>query len=270
MMTKEEIFTIKDTAQLLTLGRKWVTERNPEAKELLEHTFQTALQNLEFTNAAFALMALANYHSLVLNDTDTAFQTLERAKEFFDEDDNSLMAHYEAGKAVAHHMIGELPQAQKFYLSAITRLESLNTLSKFDEERLATLYYNHFILFSYTEDAFVDLAHLTRAMKLYEQQNNQRGTLNCLTALANHYSNFTREYSKAIETVFKALEVAEKLGDDSLLGNCCNNAALYLTRAGEFDDALKYLELAKTYFSSNDDSRGRAAGCSLTSYPGLD
>ena len=244
----------KNLAELLDEARAMISRKDRNAIDLLNEIYNRALLDLDMHHAAFALLAKANYCSLISNDTDTALQFLTEAFEIIDEDDESAMAHYEAGLGVVHHLKGNIAEAQKNYQSSIKRLESIENKTAFDLERLPTLYYNNFILFSYSEELFGNIEHLSRAIELYKQAGNKRGVVNCLTGLANHYHNRLQEHDAAITTIMKAYEMAKELGDPSSIGGCCNNAGLYLARSGKFEESLMYLNEAKKMFAQVDNA----------------
>lgn len=243
----------QEVEQLLRQGRQMVTEHDRDAIVVLNEAHSKAIANLDMRNAAFALLAKANFYSLVLNDSSTGIEYASEAQELIVDNDVSLLAHYEAALGVVNHLQGNLSSAQKYYQSAISRLESIENRSAYDNERLPTLYYNNFVLFSYTEDVFGNIEHLTRAQELYRMAGNARGEINCLTALANHYHNRLQQHDKAIETITAAYQKAKVYGDDALIGSCCNNAGLYMARTGDFTKSLEYLHEAHQCFQRIDN-----------------
>ncbi|MBL7777971.1 MAG: hypothetical protein JNK66_06665 [Chitinophagales bacterium] len=242
-----------EVEQLLQQARQMITEHNRDAVVLINDAYSKAIANLDMRNAAFALLAKANFYSLVLNDSATGISYAQEAGELIADDDDSLMAHYEAALGVVYHLQGNIPEAQKNYQSAITRLEGIEKRTAFDNERLPTLYYNNFVLFSYTEDVFGSIEHLTKAQELYHRAGNTRGEINCLTALANHYHNRLQQHDKAIETITAAYKKAKAYGDAALIGSCCNNAGLYMARLGDFQKSLAYLQEAHECFIQVDN-----------------
>lgn len=234
---------------MLADGRNMITDKNRNAILLINDAYNQFLLNLDMKNAAFALLAKANFYSLVTHDTDMAIHQLNECAEIMDEEDLSLTAHYLASWGVVQHLKGNITEAQKNYQSAIRKLESIPAKTKFDIERIPTLYYNHFILFTYSEDLFGNIEHLNRAIELYELLDNKRGIINCLTALANHQHNRLKENEAAIETIQKAYAMSVDLGDPSTIGSCCNNAGLYLARCEKFEESLNYLKVAKEMFA---------------------
>lgn len=238
---------------MLAEGRNMITDKNRHAIHLINDAYNQFLLNLDMKNAAFALLAKANYYSLVTHDTAMAIQNLNECAEIMDEEDLSLSAHCLASWGVVQHLKGNITEAQKNYQSAIRKLESIPAKTGFDIERLPTLYYNHFILFTYSEDLFGNIEHLNRAIELYELLGNKRGVINCLTALANHQHNRLKENEAAIETIQKAYHMSIELGDPSTIGSCCNNAGLYLARCEKFEESLTFLKEAKEMFAKVDN-----------------
>lgn len=243
----------KQAEQMLAEGRNMITDKNRHAIHLINDAYNQFLLNLDMKNAAFALLAKANYYSLVTHDTAMAIQNLNECAEIMDEEDLSLSAHCLASWGVVQHLKGNITEAQKNYQSAIRKLESIPAKTGFDIERLPTLYYNHFILFTYSEDLFGNIEHLNRAIELYELLGNKRGVINCLTALANHQHNRLKENEAAIETIQKAYRMSVELGDPSTIGSCCNNAGLYLARCEKFEESLTFLKEAKEMFAKVDN-----------------
>ncbi|MCS6934993.1 MAG: tetratricopeptide repeat protein, partial [Chitinophagales bacterium] len=239
--------------ELLRRGRQMVTDHNRDALRVLDEAHELAYQHQDMRQVAFILLAKANYFSLVMNDCAKATELVNEAKELACADDTSLNAHINAGYGVINHILGNTALAQKHYQNAIQLLECTDDRSEYDNERLPTLYYNNFILFSYSVELPPDVNDLDKAMILYQKQGNARGVVNCLIAMANHYYHQHKDTDKAIETIKTAYEKAKMSCSASLIGMACNNAVFLLSSVNKFDECLKYLHEGMECFRQIDN-----------------
>jgi tetratricopeptide (TPR) repeat protein len=119
-------------------------------------------------------------------------------------------SYYYGNLGINYHFFFKLPEAQAAYLTAIQHMEKIEDLSESESNMLATIYYNLYILFSFTDLAILDRSYLDRAMELYQKNNHIPGLIFCYGAMIDDLD----KQGKTLEALEYA-KIRMKLAEDT-------------------------------------------------------
>ena len=94
--------------------------------------------------------------------------------------------------------------------------------------------------------------HNVKSVEHYQKTGNQRKIAQHSTILAYEYSNMN-EYRKAQETMFRALEIYEALGDEPGMARAYQALSLFAITLEQPEQSIKYADKAMALFEKADD-----------------
>ena len=240
-----------DLEKLLFEAESLAERRNSEALPLAENAMQLALKNGTPKHVAYAKYVLAFYHCLVANDYDKAIVLCNEGLEKITEEDSSeICCKIYMTLGNAYQLKGEVFSAQESYMKGLKHLESRKNLDKRETGFLASFYYNVSLLLNTSELNISAEEYLVKAIGIYEQTDNGFRLSKSYVAYAGLFET-KGEFHKAIEILFKALKIDERINDPYSLALTKANLGILHLRIKKMEEAFDYLKDALEYFDSN-------------------
>jgi signal transduction histidine kinase len=285
-MERDENMDLKEEINNI---REMLRQREPKVQDHIETALSLADARHDMERKGDLLVSYSNFYSLIKRDLDKCIEYADKAKPYFDMSSPRRASYYFGNLGINYHFFFKLPEAQAAYLTAIQHMEKIDDHSPSESNMLATIYYNLYILFSFTDLAILDRSYLDRAMELYQKNNHVPGIIFCYGAIINDLDK-QGKIEEALEFSKKRLKLAEDTDNTLQTGLSASTTGLlyaklqdrksseaYFSRAhdilfgkdivpfhasyydekaqahlalGEYDDAIKnFHEALKQYFS---------------------
>ena len=240
-----------DLQERLKNIRDRLIQRDPTTKDLIEETLKIAEEQQDKEAVGDLYVGMANYYALIKRDMNKSMSFSQKAKPFFDMKKPRRAGYFYGNLGINNHFFYRLQEAQDAYLRAIQYMEEIETLSEEETNRLATIYYNLYILFNNTELAILDRRYLDRALELYGRHDHKAGIIFCYGAIIKDLDK-AGKVDEALDYALRRLEMADEIVDEIQIGfSCCNIGMLYAKKA-ERELSAKYLDRAKEYLFRRD------------------
>jgi signal transduction histidine kinase len=231
--------------------RELLRQRDPAVKEFIDESLEKAEIADEKEKIGELLLSMSNYYSLVKRDLDKCLEYIHRAKPYFDMDDNRRAGYYFGALGINYHFFYKLPEAQDAYLASIQYMEDEEDLTQEEVQRLATIYYNLYILFSFTDLALLDRRYLDRAIELYKINNHKPGLIFCYGAIINDLDKIGK-IDEAMEYATIRLQLAEELNDTLQIAFSSSTLGVLYAKKNDRETSMAYIEKAKAIFLNAD------------------
>ena len=240
-----------DFSERIKKIRELLRQRDPSVKDFIEESLQKAELAEESEKVGELLLSMSNYYSLVKRDFDKCIDYIHRAKPYFDLDDNRRAGYYYGSLGINYHFFYKLSEAQDAYLTSIQYMEEVDDLTPEEIQRLATIYYNLYILFSFTDLALLDRRYLDRAIELYKIHDYKPGLVFCYGAIINDLDKADK-INEAMEYAGIRLALAEELNDKLQIAFSSSTMGVLYAKMGKREEAMSYLGKAKEFFFSTN------------------
>lgn len=235
----------KELTELLHSSRALLKDRDPSAIDPIEKAYAIALQKKDREHLGQILMDFSNYYSIVKKDFDKFQHYTTESKQYLDLSDPRKAAMYYGNLGINYHFFYRLPEAHDNYLKAIQNMEQVPDITESETNRLATIYYNLYILFSFTELAALDRRYLNKAMELYESTNHTRGIVFCYGAIINDLDKQGKT-EEALEYALKRLKLSEEIKDDAQIGFSASTTGLLYAKLNDRKRSQEYFAKAES------------------------
>ncbi|MCW3125754.1 MAG: two-component sensor histidine kinase [Bacteroidetes bacterium] len=246
--------------------RELLRQREPKVKEIIESTLAVAESLHDIEKTGDLLVSYSNYYSLIKRDLSKCLEYAERAKAYFDMNIPRRASYYYGNLGINYHFFFKLPEAQAAYLTAIQHMEKIEDKSEAESNMLATIYYNLYILFSFTDLAILDRSYLDRALALYRKNNHAPGIIFCYGAIINDLEK-QGKVEEAMEYSQARLKLAEETGNTLQTGLSSSTTGMLYAKLGDRKSSIKYFARAHeilfgkdivSFHASYYDERARA------------
>lgn len=236
---------------LIIEAEQYVERRSPEALPLAERIMKYALRNGSPKHFAQANYIFAFYNCLVANDYEKAISFCEEVLTKLEEEEIvGIVYKIYMTMGNSYQLKGEVFQAQECYLKGLKQLERKKELNRIEKGFLASFYYNLSLLLSNTELNIESEDYLQRAIDLFRETNNNFKLSKSYTAYANVFER-KQEYYKAIEMLYKSLEIDTKSNDKYSIALSKANLGILHLRIRDFDQAFSYINDALNFFAES-------------------
>jgi len=231
--------------------RELLRQREPSVKNYIEETLCLAQQSDQKERIGELLLSMSNYYSLVKRDYEKCLEYTQKAKPYFDLDDSRTAGYYYGTVGINYHFFYKLPEAQDAYLTSIRYMEELPELTAEEVHRLATIYYNLYILFSFTDLALLDRRYLDRAIELYSQHDHKPGLIFCYGAVINDLDK-QGDIDEAMKYAHIRMALAEELNDPLQIAFSCSTMGVLYAKLQDREKSMNYIGRARTFFLENN------------------
>ena len=237
----------KEFAERIKRIRDMLRQRDPEVREYIEESLLLAQKSDEKEKTGELLVSMSNYYSLIKRDFDKCIDYIQMAKPYFDMDDSRRAGYYYGALGINYHFFYKLPEAQDAYLTSIQYMEEIEDLTEEEAQRLATIYYNLYILFSFTDLALLDRRYLDRAIELYKIYDHKPGLIFCYGAIINDLDKLGN-ISEAMEYAMIRLRLAEEIEDTLQIAFSSSTMGVLYAKMNDRETAMAYINRAKAIF----------------------
>lgn len=236
---------------LIIEAEQYVERRSPEALPLAERIMKYALRNGSPKHFAQANYIFAFYNCLVANDYEKAISFCEEVLDKLEEEEIvGIVYKIYMTMGNSYQLKGEVFQAQECYLKGLKQLEGKKELNRIEKGFLASFYYNLSLLLSNTELNIESEDYLEKAISLFKETNNNFKLSKSYTAYANVFER-KQEYYKAIEMLYKSLEIDTQSNDKYSIALSKANLGILHLRIRDFDQAFSYINDALSFFAES-------------------
>lgn len=256
--------------------RLLLSQRNPDVFDLIQEHHQLSEFNEDSDSLGESYINYSLYYCLVDPNLDKFLLYSEKAKPYFDLDNNRRAAYFFGNIAFGYQVHSQMPQSQSYFLKAINSMEQITDLTVVEKKRLAAHYYNLYILFGFSDLGTLDKRYIDRALELNISIDNKLGISYCYSAMVGEYDR-QGKIPEALDYSLKRIAIVEELNDPYQLSLAyCSAGLMYAklrdeTMAFAFFDkaypilfpdgnpqfqAAYYLEIAEAYaeFNRYDDA----------------
>ena len=167
--------------------RLLLSQRGNGVLELIEEHYKLSLINESRENIGESLVNFSLYYSIVEPKYEKFIEYFDLAKPYFDFTDHRRAAYFYGNIAFCYQAHSMLPETQSFFLKAINATEQLKDLSDAETRRLASHYYNLYILFGFSDLGTLDKRYIDRALELNISVNNKLGISYNYSAIVNEF-----------------------------------------------------------------------------------
>jgi len=237
----------KEFSERIKKIRNMLRQRDPAVKEYIEASLQLAEKSDEKEKTGEILISMSNYYSLVKRDFDKCVDYIQQAKPYFDMNDSRRAGYYYGALGINYHFFYKLPEAQDAYLTSIQYMEEIEDLTEEETHRLATIYYNLYILFSFTDLALLDRKYLDRAIELYKIYDNKSGLIFCYGAIINDLDKLGN-IAEAMNYAIIRLRLAEELEDTLQIAFSSSTMGVLYAKMNDRETAMAYINKAGDIF----------------------
>ena len=234
--------------------REQLRQRDPAVKEYIEETLHLAETAGEKDKVGELLLSMSNFYSLIKRDFDRCIEYVYRAKPYFDMSDSRRAGYYFGSLGINYHFFYKLPEAQDAYLTSIQHMEAIDEMNTEEGQRLATIYYNLYILFSFTDLALLDRRYLDRAIALYEKYEHKPGLVFCFGAIVNDLDKAGKT-DEAMDYAQKRLALAEELNDPLQIAFSSSTIGVLYAKMNDREKAMLYINKAGEVFLANNTAQ---------------
>jgi len=240
-----------DLQKLIFDAEYLVERRNPKALPLAKRAMQLAMRSANPQYFIYAKYILAFYYSLVKNDYDKSIEICQEVLEAMGAEGNEISYKLYMTLGNSYQLKGEIFSAQECYMKGLKQLESRKKLNSRETGFLASLYYNLSLLLSSSELNISSEEYLQKAIEIYKEVENGFKLSKCYVAYAGVLEG-KGQYRPAIEMLFKALEIDERMNDPYSIALSNANLGIQHLHIGECEKSLVYLQDALAYYSANN------------------
>ena len=235
---------IQATDELQTQIRTLLSQRDAVVLDLIKkhEAFTHTSGHQEQIGESYVNYAL--YYSMVEMDYDKFFHYAEMAKPCFNLANHRRAAYYYGNIAYCFHTHSKLPESQGCFLRAIKAMEQITDLSVAETKRLASHYYNLYILFGFTDLGTLDRKYIERALELNESVNHKLGLSYNYSALAADLDK-QEKFDEALNYTQKRITLSKELNDMPQLSLAYCMAGLLNAKLGNKEVGFEYFEKAK-------------------------
>ena len=237
----------KEFAERIKKIRDMLRQRDPGVKDYIEESLRLAEKSDEQEKKGELLVSMSNYYSLVKRDFDKCIDYIQMARPYFDMNDNRRAGYYYGALGINYHFFYKLPEAQDAYLTSIQYMEEIDDLTEEEAQRLATIYYNLYILFSFTDLALLDRRYLDRAIELYKIYDHKPGLIFCYGVIINDLDKLGN-ISEAMEYATLRLRLAEEIHDTLQIAFSSSTMGVLYAKMNDRETAMAYINKAKAIF----------------------
>lgn len=236
---------------LVIEAEQYVERRSPEALPLAERIMKYALRNGSPEHFAQANYIFAFYNCLVANDYEKAISFCEEVLNKLEEEEIvGIVYKIYMTMGNSYQLKGEVFQAQECYLKGLKQLERKKELNRIEKGFLASFYYNLSLLLGNTELNIESEDYLEKAINLFKETNNHFKLSKSYTAYANVFER-KQEYYKAIEMLYKSLEIDTQSNDKYSIALSKANLGILHLRIRDFEQAFAYINDALNFFAES-------------------
>ena len=245
----DKYIVVHKNDELQTQIRTLLSQRDAHVIELIkEHeALSSDANDQEHLGECYVHYAL--YYSMIDMNYDQFIHYAELAKPYFDFTNHRRAAFFYGNIAYCYHTYSKLPEAQGCFLRAINAMEKIPDLSVAETKRLASHYYNLYILFGFTDIGTLDRRYIDRAFALNTSVNHKLGLSYNYSALAADYDR-QGKYSEALEYTHKRIALSEELNDKPQLGLAYCMAGLLNAKLENRKIGLDYFAKAKAILNT--------------------
>jgi signal transduction histidine kinase len=241
----------KEFSERIGKIRELLRQRDPGVKEYIEETLHMAEELNEKDRIGELLLSMSNYYSLIKRDLDRCIEYVYLAKPYFDMNDPRTAGYYFGALGINYHFFYKLPEAQDAYLMSIKHMEEITDLTVEEVHRLATIYYNLYILFSFTDLALLDRRYLDRAIELYKIHNHKPGLIFCYGAIINDLDK-QGQIAEAMEYATIRMQLAEELEDILQIAFSSSTMGVLYAKMNDREQSMVYLDRAREIFQRSN------------------
>ncbi len=239
-----------DIDKLVSEAEQFVERRNPEALPLAERVMQHAIQNGNTKYFAQAKYILAFYYCMVANDYEKAIKYCEEVLEKLDDDETlGIGPKLYMTMGNSYQLKGDVFKAQDSYLKGLKQMEAKSELTIKEKNFLGSFYYNLSLVLTTTELNISSEEYLEQAIKIFEEIDSGFKLSKSYVAYAGVYER-KKEYRKAIELLFKSLEIDVRMNDPYSIALSKANLGILHLRIRDFDKAFFYIKDALDFYDS--------------------
>lgn len=231
--------------------RELLRQRDPKVKELIDAALLAADAHHDSERRGDLLVSYSNYYALVKRDIDRCIEYADLAKPYFDINSPRRASYYYGNLGINYHFFFRLPEAQAAYLTAIQHMEKIEDHSVEESNMLATIYYNLYILFSFTDLAILDRSYLDRALELYRKNNHTAGIIFCYGAIINDLDK-QGKLDEALAYSLDRLKLAEQTDNTLQTGLSSSTTALLYAKLQDRKTSDAYFDKAHTILFGNN------------------
>lgn len=232
-----------DIIELQNRIRQMLATRNIAARELIEEHRQLAEINADPEHLGESYINFALYYCMIEPDLARFLRYGELAKPYFDLNNKRRVAYYYGNIAYGYQLHSQMPQSQSFFLKAIDSMEQIPDLSVAETKRLASHYYNLYILFGFSDLGTLDQRYIERALELNTSINHKLGISYNYSAIVAEYDRQGR-ITEALDFALKRIDIVEELNDRYQLGLAWCSAGLMYAKSGLREKAFEYFDKA--------------------------
>jgi signal transduction histidine kinase len=223
--------------------RLLLSQRNAEVFELIEqhNKLSEFNENADYLGESYINYAL--FYCLIELDIDKFLFYSEKAKPYFDLNNNRRAAYYYGNIAFGYQSHSQMPQSQSFFLKAINSMEMIPDMSIAEKKRLAAHYYNLYTLFGFSDLGTLDKRYIDRALELNISIDNKLGISYCYSAMVGEYDR-QGKIPEALAYSLKRIILVEELNDPYQLCLAYCSAGLMYAKLSESEKAFSYFKKA--------------------------
>ncbi|HWB62119.1 MAG TPA: ATP-binding protein [Chitinophagales bacterium] len=240
-----------DFEELVSKAEKFVERRKPEALPLAEEIMRYAIRNGNPRYYANAKYILAFYNCLVVNDYEKAIAYCQEVLHKLDESETFDMVYkIYMTMGNSYQLKGEIFLAQEAYLKGLKQLEAKKEHTSREKNFLGSFYYNLSLILSTTELNMPSEEYLEKAIAYYEEIDSSFNLSKSYVAYAGVFEK-KKEYNKAIELLYKSLEIDIKINDPYSIALSKANLGIMHLRIRDFEQAFGYINDALAFFEES-------------------
>ena len=228
------ISNLQDEIRLL------LAKRDKGSLDLIDKNLKLSIAADSDKNIGESYVSYALYYSIVDLNYEQFRAYLEKARPFFDLEDHRRAAYFYGNIASCYQCHSMLPETQSFFLKAISAMEQLADRSVLEIRRLASYYYNLYILFGFSDFGTLEKRYIDRALELNSSISNKLGMSYNYSAIVSDLDK-QGKIEEALKYAIKRIELAETLNDPYQLGLSYSSAGLLYAK-------LKNKTASNSYF----------------------
>ncbi len=231
--------------------REMLRQREPDVREAIDAALCRAEATQDHDRIGDLLVSYSNYYSLIKRDPDKCIEYAEKARPYFNMDVPRRASYYYGNLGINYHFFFRLPEAQAAYLTAIQHMEKIENQTETESNMLATIYYNLYILFSFTDLAILDRRYLDKALDLYKNNNHTPGIIFCYGAIINDLEKQDK-IEEALQYSLERLRLAEETGNELQTGLSASITGMLYAKLKDREKSQLYFDKAQeVIFSKN-------------------
>jgi signal transduction histidine kinase len=234
-----------DIIDLQNKIRLLLSQRDRSVLALIEQHRSLAEENDDQEHIGESHVNFALYYSLIEINYEKFTHYTEQAKKHFDLSDNRKAAYFYGNIAFCYQTHSKLPESQGYFLRAINCMEQLTDMSVAEIKRLASHYYNLYILFGFSDLGTLEKRYIDRALELNMSVDNKLGMSYCYSAIVGEYDR-QGKIAEALDYALRRVKTVEELKDTYQLGLAYSGAGLMYAKLADPPHAFEYFDKAKS------------------------